>query len=110
MANTAAVVASLWEVNSDESHVIIKYFYENLSEGMPKDVALQKAKLSFIKEKGVNNPGAWATFILLGNSRPIELEKQSTFRVLTVYYKSAILILLLMGLGAYFIWRYQKKK
>ena len=110
LANTAAVVASLWEVNSDESQKIIKYFYENLSEGMPKDIALQKAKLSFIKKEGINNPGSWATFVLLGNSNPIELEKQAVFRVFIDYYKGSILTLLIVGLAGYFIWRYRVKQ
>jgi len=77
-AGVPALVVSLWKVEDEATADLMKAFYLNLSEGDPKDIALQKAKLSYLKEHSdeLNHPYYWSSFIQLGNTLPIQLEKR----------------------------------
>jgi CHAT domain-containing protein len=61
-------VSSLWPIENQSAYRITELFYKYLRDGMPSDVALQKAKLDFIsgsdKEKQI--PYYWAPSILVG--------------------------------------------
>ena len=61
-------VSNLWAVDNQSSYRITELFYKYLQNGMPSDVALQKAKLDFIsagdKEKQI--PYYWAAPIFIG--------------------------------------------
>ncbi len=75
-AGCPSIVMSLWKVNDKTTADLMDYFYENLAGGMPKDEALQKAKLTFIKNTDDTgaHPANWAAFIPLGNNQPIQFE------------------------------------
>jgi CHAT domain-containing protein/tetratricopeptide (TPR) repeat protein len=90
-----AVVASLWSVNDASTSLLMQQFYQNLSQGMSKSVALRQAQLSLLTQKiqpatqtgrnvvhpltpnqptrndriapGYTHPYYWAPFILIGN-------------------------------------------
>lgn len=68
-AGCPSVVMSHWAVNDEATAVLMAYFYEAMAGGMDKDEALQKAKLDFIKEKGVywSHPMYWGSFVLTGD-------------------------------------------
>jgi CHAT domain-containing protein len=75
-AGTPSLVVSLWQVNDYSTAEIMKYFYQNLANGMQKDQALRQAKLYYIKiaEGIAAHPAFWSPFIQLGDSRSIELK------------------------------------
>jgi CHAT domain-containing protein len=61
-------VSNLWSVDNESTYRITELFYKYLRDGIPSDVALQKAKLDFIsagdKEKHI--PYYWAAPIFVG--------------------------------------------
>lgn len=77
-AGVPALVVSLWKVEDEATAALMKEFYLNLSDGDPKDIALQKAKLSYLEQHSdeLNHPYYWSSFIQLGNTLPIQLEKK----------------------------------
>jgi CHAT domain-containing protein/tetratricopeptide (TPR) repeat protein len=79
-AGVPALVVSLWQVNDQSTAIVMRYFYENLSEGKSKAVALQAAKQRYISEAhGIHgHPAFWSSFVQLGNSEAIEWNKKST--------------------------------
>lgn len=80
-AGTPSLVVSLWQVNDQSTSVIMNYFYQNIADGMPKDVALRKAKLDYLKlAKGfASHPAFWSAFIQLGDTSPVEIYRKRKF-------------------------------
>jgi CHAT domain-containing protein len=78
-AGASSLVVSLWQVNDFSTAEIMKFFYQNLVEGMGKAEALREAKLEYIKRsKGIfNHPAFWSPFIQIGASDSIYLEVKS---------------------------------
>jgi LPXTG-motif cell wall-anchored protein len=68
-------VINLWSVENESTYKITELFYKYAAEGLPLDIALQKAKLEFIasssKEKKL--PYYWAAAILAGKTDAIEM-------------------------------------
>gem|GEM_PF-2457203 len=46
------MISALWEVNDDSTPLLMDRLYAELKAGNPPDVALRKAKLSFINAPG----------------------------------------------------------
>lgn len=78
-AGSESILTSLWEIDEESSTNIIERFYKYLSEGLPKDEALRKAKLEYIASaKGrTAAPQYWAGLVLIGDTAPIELKSNS---------------------------------
>ncbi|MAB56086.1 MAG: hypothetical protein CL524_00905 [Aequorivita sp.] len=76
-AGSESILTSLWEIDEESSAKIVTLFYDNLSQGMPKDEALREAKLSYIKtaEGRTASPQYWAGLVLIGDTAPIDLSK-----------------------------------
>ncbi len=74
-AGSESILTSLWEIDEESSAKIVQLFYDNLSEGMPKDEALRKAKLDYIAtaEGRTAAPQYWAGLVLIGDTAPINL-------------------------------------
>lgn len=73
-AGAKSIIPSLWKVNDLATSEIMVSFYEYLKEGIPKDEALQKAKLDFINRQVENDhshPFYWASFVALGDMERI---------------------------------------
>lgn len=104
-AGVPSMVVSMWQVNDGSTSIIMSSFYENLAQGMDKALALQKAKLAYIENAQdiTVHPAFWAPFIQLGDSSPIQLQKENT----TLFWWLGIL-------GAFTIlfifWRFNKRK
>ncbi|TAL70480.1 MAG: tetratricopeptide repeat protein [Bacteroidetes bacterium] len=68
-SGATSVLVSLWSVDETTS-TIMKYFYQNIINGLSKSEALRQAKLMLIKtrENGISfsHPFLWAPFILVG--------------------------------------------
>ena len=69
-AGAKSVVASLWLVDDRPTFKLMERFYQAmLKENLPPSKALQKAQISMIKEKGLDNPFYWSAFTLQGEWR-----------------------------------------
>jgi len=73
LAGCPSLVASLWRANDQSTAKLMLYFYQHLKNGVPKDVALQKAKLQYCTESGLreSHPFYWAGFVQYGNRRAL---------------------------------------
>lgn len=73
-AGCPATLMSLWEASDENTASLMIAFYENLRKGMPKDVALQKAKIEFLGSANSTialQPNQWGAFVACGDMRPI---------------------------------------
>lgn len=72
-----SVAATLWNADEQAIYAISGRFHEYLSQGLPKDEALQRAKLDFIKKGGTAKPfpSYWANMILIGNTEAVSLSE-----------------------------------
>jgi CHAT domain-containing protein len=76
MSGSKSLILSLSEVEENAAGEIMIGFLENIHNEMPKDVALQRAKIRYAEqyldsEKSI--PGYWAPFILIGDSNPVPM-------------------------------------
>jgi CHAT domain-containing protein len=75
-AGVPNIVMSKWPVSDWSTSVLMKSFYEKLKTGMPKDEALQLAKIEYLSaNKGKERllaPFFWGGFVLHGNTEPID--------------------------------------
>ncbi len=72
-----AAVTTLWSVETESTYRITELFYKYLSEGNPTDIALQKAKIEFLKSASKEKalPYYWAGPILSGKTEKIEFSQ-----------------------------------
>ncbi|MFY7908968.1 MAG: CHAT domain-containing protein, partial [Emticicia sp.] len=71
MAGIRSTITSLWSVEDKDTYTLTELFHHYLNEGLPKDEALQQAKLEFIERNENTTPYSWAGFILIGDSSEI---------------------------------------
>ena len=78
-AGSESMLTSLWKIDEQSSAQIIESFYHYLKEGLPKDQALQKAKLDYIAtaQGRTRAPQYWAGLVLIGDTAPIDLSRSS---------------------------------
>jgi CHAT domain-containing protein/tetratricopeptide (TPR) repeat protein len=104
-AGIPSVAATLWNADEQSLYTITAKFHEYLSQGMPKDEALQKAKLYFIENEGTEKqlPYYWANIILVGDQTPIKLSENHHiwWWVVGVIFITAIAILTVQLLKRY---------
>lgn len=74
-AGVPSIMMTGWEVNDRSSSDLNKQFYAYLKTGLPKDVALQKAKLDFLENANrlKSLPFFWAGYMIVGSNEPVEL-------------------------------------
>ena len=72
-AGVPSTVATLWQVENKVVYTISESFYRLLKLGVPRNKALQQAKIEFVKQgrKANQMPYYWASIILFGNTGPI---------------------------------------
>lgn len=68
-----SVLTTLWSVDNQVTYRLTELFYKHLNDGMPKDVALQRAKQEFLQtaSRAEQLPTHWAGLILVGNAEPL---------------------------------------
>lgn len=68
-----STVTTLWNVEDQPTYELTKLFYRYLEDGLPKDEALQSAKLEWIEKGGKADalPSQWAGMILVGDVQPL---------------------------------------
>jgi hypothetical protein len=65
---------TLWEIEDHSSADLMARFYENLKLGLPNDIALQQAKISYLRGSGKlqSHPYFWAGYVCLGKTDPVK--------------------------------------
>jgi len=96
-AGVPNIIMSKWPVSDWATTYLMNHFYKNIKSGMPKDEALQQAKVKFLKEHQgkaeILAPFYWGGFVLSGNSDPIPALVSSNFYYWIVAGIIAILLL-----------------
>jgi TPR repeat protein len=93
-------VSNLWSIDNTATYRITELFYKYLSQHMPIDLALQKAKLEFIRTSGSREkllPYYWAASIVIGKTDPIDYPRPSAWP----WIVAGLLLLLLLAV----LWR-----
>ncbi|MEX0882681.1 MAG: CHAT domain-containing protein, partial [Cyclobacteriaceae bacterium] len=78
-AGIPSSITTLWPIDNKATFRLSEIFYEILAQGKPTDLALQEAKLLFLKE----NPGTyqlpyfWAAKVLVGKSFTFNLKNNN---------------------------------
>jgi len=80
-AGASSILTTLWQINNQSTQKIMQYFYQNLYEGMDKDVALQQAKLSYMDEADgvIAHPVFWAAYVLIGDTGTVVIYSKHSF-------------------------------
>lgn len=107
-AGASSLIASLWQVNDYTTPIIMNFLYHQLSKGISKDEALRMAKIKYIEESTgfASHPAFWSSFIIIGNTSPIQLQKKGH----TMAWGIGIGILALLGIGGFiFVVRQQQQ-
>jgi tetratricopeptide (TPR) repeat protein len=68
-----SVLTTLWSVQNDATYRLTDNFYSYLDQGLPKDVALQRAKQDWLASApgATQLPNYWAGLILIGDTAPL---------------------------------------
>lgn len=79
-AGIPSVVASLWSIPDNSSSSIMQLFYRHLKEGQPKDIALQKAKLEYLRSDEWSSPYTrmpvyWGAAVVIGDVSIVDLSE-----------------------------------
>ncbi len=72
-AGCPSIIMTLWEVEDESGALIMKDFYQFLSNGKNKDEALRLAKLNHIQNADPlkAHPHYWLGYVAVGNSAPL---------------------------------------
>lgn len=77
-AGTPSLLLSMWQVGDQSSVGLISDFYQQLANGVPKDRALQQAKIRHLQQSNMltGHPFQWASFVQFGARTPIDLPQK----------------------------------
>ncbi len=94
-------ITNLWSVDDQSTYKLTELFYKYLAMDMPIDLALQKAKIEYIKTVSKYNqlPYFWAPSILVGNSDEIDLKKTSSAKTILIFLIASSFIFIVTILG-----------
>jgi CHAT domain-containing protein len=93
-AGVPSLVISLWKVPDKATEKLMTRFYAYLKEGLPKDEALQKARLDFIAHNpDMSHPYFWAGFVLNGNAHPVSFPASVQQYMIFLFSALAIVVL-----------------
>lgn len=70
-AGSAAVLATLWDVDDHASAVFMEQFYYFLGRGSAPAEALRRAKLRLRADPDWDRPSVWAAYVLSGDAGPL---------------------------------------
>ncbi|MEM9885382.1 MAG: CHAT domain-containing tetratricopeptide repeat protein [Bacteroidota bacterium] len=100
LAGAKSVIASLWKIDDEQTRYIVENTYKNLKQQMPRNQALNGAKLDYIQSSShvKSHPYYWSALLLIGEEKVLELEAASWYSKNYVIYLLGFSILLLGGL------------
>jgi CHAT domain-containing protein len=96
-AGCPSVVTTLWNAHDRSTAVFSEQFYNLLEDGVPIDLALQKAKFSLINSQ-YEHPYYWANMILIGRTTVIQFSWWNG-------YQSYIYMCLVALIALFVYWR-----
>ncbi|MBK8554383.1 MAG: CHAT domain-containing protein [Lewinellaceae bacterium] len=79
-AGVPATVMSLWRLPDNTAPQLMEAFFKNLKSGLPKDQALQMAKLQFLDNPDnfeLSHPGFWAGVVANGDMSALHFGERS---------------------------------
>lgn len=93
-AGVPATVVSLWPASDKSTPELMKYFYENLKNGQSKDVALNNARKQYLTtaQGKARHPFYWGGFVLIGDNKPIEDDKNLLIWLLSGTIVAALIL------------------
>ncbi len=100
-----SVITSLWNVNDQNSAVLMKSFYQHLWDGKTIGQSLASAKREYLENTNSvlqAHPYHWATFIAIGNS-DMAISR-------TPWGDISLLILLVIVAAILFVWFYRTRR
>ncbi|HRN56222.1 MAG TPA: CHAT domain-containing protein, partial [Agriterribacter sp.] len=105
-AGIPAVAATLWKADEETVYALSDKFNRYLSEGMPKDEALQKAKLYCMQQGSREKllPYFWANMVLIGNAEPVTFSQSAG-----VPWWAWVIVPVLAGCAIYMVVRRRKR-
>jgi CHAT domain-containing protein len=74
-AGVPAALMSIWELNGASSSALMQMFFQNIKSGAPKDLALQQAKIEFLKNpanESMWHPSFWAGVLATGDTTALK--------------------------------------
>lgn len=73
-AGAKSIIASLWSIDDQQTSILIKQFYKNLSQGVAKNRALQESKIHYLEQAGpeLAHPYYWAALTAIGDPSPVQ--------------------------------------
>jgi CHAT domain-containing protein len=101
-------ITNLWTVENESMYQLTELFYGHLLKGNQADIALQLAKLEFIKTVGKQKklPYYWAASVLVGNSGYIVVSHQLNWKIIW----GAVATLLFLSILLFVYQRYFAQK
>jgi len=98
-AGCPAIVMTMWQIDDKSGAVIMKDFYNYLSKGKRKDIALRLAKLKHLESSDplMAHPHYWLAYVSIGNAEPLYTSKDVYFILIV------LLVAVLIGIDVY--WR-----
>jgi len=96
-AGSESILTGLWKIDEQASMQLMDEFYQNLAAGLPKDEALQQAKLWYLKNNNgrMLAPQYWAGLVLMGDTAPLQLQPNRSYTLWWIALGVALLGLLL---------------
>lgn len=90
-----AVSSTIWKADEETIYNISEKFNEYIIKGIPKDKALQLAKIEFIRENDLEKqlPYYWGNIILTGNTNPVLLIKSTDSSSYNIIIPPLLLVL-----------------
>ncbi len=80
-AGSQSVIMSFWSVPDYSTSKIAQQFYAYYHQGLPKDIAQQRAELYFLDHEAKStiqlNPHHWAAFTVNGDMSPLETTEKA---------------------------------
>jgi CHAT domain-containing protein len=75
MAGAKSVLMTQWNTEDNAAFEVVPAFFEQIKQGVPKDIALQQAKLAMLDKPSLsafNAPLYWAGFMVSGSMQPVQ--------------------------------------
>lgn len=95
-AGCNSLVASTWNSSENTSSIILSDFYKELKSGKQKNVALQNAKVKFLKSAPPTqrHPAYWANLVLIGDPAILSQSSIGMSNTLISFCSTAFLLLI----------------
>ncbi len=103
-AGSKSILTGLWKIDEQSTASIIDIFYEKIADGYSKDIALQQAKIAYLRqaEGRMIAPEYWAGLVIMGDISPITTGYSLTTKI--------IVFILAFLAGWFVLWYIFKKR